>query len=151
MIIGAKRPLQSEDLWRMDATREAERLSARLLTNISKRQEQRDALNAALPTSKPSLPRRAYWAFKATTHSHLPKDYAAYGSDDTLAHRIATLEAEWRARSGKRAGGMALAWALLETFPELAWAIPYKVLTDASGICLPLLTKAIVRFAQQGE
>lgn len=58
---------------------------------------------------------------------------------------------EWKQRSGKRSGGTALAWALLDTFPALWVALPYKAAVDAAAMVTPLLTKAIIRFSQQGE
>ncbi|TXT16096.1 hypothetical protein VHUM_00599 [Vanrija humicola] len=148
LSIGFKRPLESADLWKMDHSRQAEVVSDRLLANIAKRQAARKLYNEQLATAKPSAWRRARWAAKATYRQQLGSEYAAYGTDSTYAARIATLEAEWRQKSGKRGGGNALARALLDTFPALWYAAPFKVISDAITITTPLLTKEIIRFSQ---
>ncbi|KAL1410703.1 hypothetical protein Q8F55_001645 [Vanrija albida] len=148
MVVGFKRPLESADLWKMDESRQAEVVCQRLLGNIAKRQAARKAYNEQLATAKPSAWRRARWATKAVYRRKLGSDFAAYGPDSTHAERVATLEAEWRAKSGKRGGGAAIARALLDSFPAIWWAAPYKLISDAIIITSPLLTKEIIRFSQ---
>jgi len=128
----------------------AEGLSDRLLVNIDKRQKEREAYNVRLATAEPSWFRQALLAVHVLTHSHLKKDLSEFGGDETAAERFKTMRAEWRQRSGKRSGGTMLALALLDTFPDLLWCIPYKMVVDAVGIVTPLLTKAIIRFSQEG-
>lgn len=128
---------------------EAEVLAERLLGNIKKRQDQRAALNAK--PHHPSFLRESYWVLKAVTHPSLPKDYKAFGPTDTVSERVETLRNEWLQRGCKRGGGTMLALALLDTFPKVWFALPYKIMVDALEICSPLLTKAIIRFSQQGE
>lgn len=122
---------------------------ARLLDDIAKRQAARKEYNAQLATAKPSAWRRTRWAAKAAYRRKLGSEYADYGSDGTYAARVATLEAEWRGKSGKKGGGNAIARALLDSFPALWYAAPYKLISDAVIITSPLLTKEIIRFSQQ--
>ncbi|KAL1413842.1 hypothetical protein Q8F55_001626 [Vanrija albida] len=146
---GFQRPLESTDLWNLDPSRQSGPLAARLLENIDKRQQQAQAINDKLPTTTPPIFRKVQWAYRAATHTKLSGDYEQFGPDTTIGQRFHTMSNEWKQRSGKRGGGTALGWALLDTFPSLWVAVPYKALVDASGMVTPLLTKAIIRFSQQ--
>jgi ABC-type multidrug transport system fused ATPase/permease subunit len=77
----------------------------------------------------------------------LPDDFGAYGPTGTHAERRQTLEAEWRARSGRKRAS--IAWALSDTFPNFWLAAPWKILSDAGFVSYPLLIKEIIKFTQE--
>ncbi|WOO81705.1 Multidrug resistance protein fer6 [Vanrija pseudolonga] len=149
LLRGFKRPLESSDLWQLDETRQAGPLADRLLANIDKRQAEARAYNASLSTVNPSVLRQIQWIVRGATQSGLPKNLGSFGPVDTLVHRVRSQHAEWQQHSGKRGGGITLARALIDTFPSLWTALPYKACADAAAMLNPLLTKAIIRFSQQ--
>jgi len=128
-----------------DSDAAADVLSTRFLDNLARRQVRAAEWNAQLPKATPGLARRVSWQIRATRA--LPADFTAYGPVATHRQRRATLEAEWRARSGKKHGS--IAWALSDTFPDFWLAAPWKMLSDAGFVCYPLLIKEIIKFTQQ--
>lgn len=91
---------------------------------LEKRQRVAEEWNAGLATASPPRKLRAQWAVKA--RRRLPEELLEFGEkgdNDSVAGRKRMLEAEWRARSGKRHGSVTM--ALNETFPGFWYAGEY--------------------------
>lgn len=119
------------------------------MANYERRRERAAEWNDRLDSVTPPWTKRAMWSLKAATHTHLPSDLAQFGNDTSYEARRATLEAEWRGRGGLKSAS--IGWALIETFPAFRYAGIWRALSDGGFLVIPILVKAIVRFAQQGE
>lgn len=94
----------------------ADHMSAKFITALEKRQRKAEEWNAKLPTAVPPRRKRVRWAFRAFVK--LPASFDQYATKEersSYSSRRRILEAEWRARSGKKHGS--IVWALNETFP----------------------------------
>ncbi|WVQ83494.1 hypothetical protein IAT38_005635 [Cryptococcus sp. DSM 104549] len=147
MVKGYQRPLQATDLWKMDAGREADPLSKRFVERLHARQKLAEEWNAALPTAKPSFRQRAKWNIQAGTKRKLSDGFERYGEEGTFKQRRATLEKEWRERSGKKRGSVT--WALNDIMTGFWSGGVYKVVSDVSQLMLPLLVKALINFSKE--
>lgn len=113
------------------------------MTNLERRKKQAAEKRAKNPNAQPGRLRRVGWSVKALRP--LGKSYEAFGPSGTRDERLAALEAEWRAQSKTE---YSLIWALFDTFPGIWAAAPYKLLSDACGVVLPLLIKELIKFSQ---
>ena len=147
MRLGYQRPLQATDLWKMDPSREADHLSAKFLSSLERRQKAAEEWNAKLPNAKVPLRLRAKWRLKSLRR--LPAKYAKYGGTSSPGERRRTLEAEWRAESGRRHGS--ITGALNDTFPSFWYGGLFKVMADTSQLMGPLVVKAIINFSKEGK
>ncbi|KAK4700227.1 hypothetical protein P7C70_g6022, partial [Phenoliferia sp. Uapishka_3] len=122
LVLGAKRTLVAEDLWKMDPTREAGHLADLFEHHFERRRLEIDAWNKSLETGtwKPSLMRRTWWkVWHATT---------GFGSPN-----------------GQRTIGIAM--ALSDTFRWQFWSAGFfKVIGDLAQTTSPLVTKQIILF-----
>jgi hypothetical protein len=121
LVLGYRRTLVAEDLWKMDPTREAEHLADLFEENFYRRKRDVEAWNAALDngTFRPSPLRKAWWwTFHALT---------GFGSVD-----------------GKKEVGMV--WALSDTFRWEFWSAGlFKIVGDVAQTTAPLLTRKVRR------
>ncbi|KIK67839.1 hypothetical protein GYMLUDRAFT_216120 [Collybiopsis luxurians FD-317 M1] len=136
MALGYQRTLQVSDLWKMDDSMGAARLSEQLDSAWARRVQEANEWNLKLELGEitPRIPQRIYWSVKALV------------SGNYKEHRIA-LEKHWREVGGKREAS--LAWSLNEVFGHLFWiGGVIKVCGDTCQMMGPLLVKAIINFAK---
>ncbi|KAL7417822.1 ABC protein [Mrakia frigida] len=133
MKLGYQRPLQATDLWKMDETREAERLASRLFKDFDKRRLAAEDYNERLSKGevKPSIKRRLEWMFSR-----------GKGSSEEQ-------EKEWRSEGGSGKRKPSLAYAINDGIWKFFWSGGlFKVFGDTAGLMGPLVTKQIILFAQ---
>ncbi|KAF8318754.1 ABC protein [Clavulina sp. PMI_390] len=133
MIIGWQRPLQIGDLWRMNDGRKSAFLAQKLEVAWTRRQKAADEWNALLASGQihPSSLRKLWWKVKARGNNT----------------RMASLEAAWAERSRR---APSIVWALSEVFGVDFWLGGlFKLVGDAAQMCGPLVSKTIIRFAQE--
>lgn len=104
------------DLWKMDPSREAGTLSAKLDEAWDRRQQRAAEWNRRLASGeiKPGVSRRTKWFFKALASRSHGKE------GQTFSDRRNAMEHEWRTASGVRKAS--LAWSLNDTFGWHFWA-----------------------------
>ncbi|GLB40166.1 putative ABC protein [Lyophyllum shimeji] len=137
MVLGYQRTLQATDLWKMDATREAGPLSAKLDEAWEHRKRDASSWNEKLQGGqvKPGYVKRLKWTIGALSRG---RHYARY---------ISSMEKKWREKEGLRQPS--LAWALNDTFGHFFWSAgAFKVFGDTAQLMGPLLVKAIINFAK---
>ncbi|KAJ3763217.1 ABC protein [Lentinula raphanica] len=133
MVLGYQRTLQASDLWKMDETMAAARLSEELDKAWAHRVEEANDWNTRLELGEidPGFIRRTYWRVKALT-TRKTRD---------------SLEKKWRKVGGRREAS--LAWSLNEVFGHLFWiGGAFKVFGDTCQMMGPLVVKAIINFAK---
>ncbi|KAJ3722534.1 ABC protein [Lentinula raphanica] len=133
MVLGYQRTLQASDLWKMDETMAAARLSEELDKAWARRVEEANDWNTRLELGEidPGFIRRTYWRVKALT-TRKTRD---------------SLEKKWRKVGGRREAS--LAWSLNEVFGHLFWiGGAFKVFGDTCQMMGPLVVKAIINFAK---
>ena len=129
MALGAARPLQPTDLWKMDDKRSAALLSDRLIHNLEVRQEAAAEYNRKLADSSTPLP-----FMRRLTYPLMPNRKAR--------------ENEYRAKTGKRSAS--LGWALSDTFGAYFWTGgAFKILADMSQATTPLTLRALIKWSGQ--
>ncbi|KAJ7086329.1 ABC protein [Mycena belliarum] len=129
MILGYQRTLQASDLWRLGPEQSAEHLTAALEAAWARRVAAAADWNARLESgeARAGVWKRVRWA--------LP------GRD------ARALEKQWREKEGRREAS--LAWALNDVLGHLFWrGGVFKVVSDTSQLCGPLLVKALINFAK---
>jgi hypothetical protein len=136
----------------------AELLSNKFIEAFERRQAQAAEYNACLddPTNPLRPPRRKRLAWKVRSLcSRMPPyitDFAPPGKDGgnlTRQQRIQAMEAEWRARSGRKKASVI--WALNDVM-EGFWAGGlFKVVGDTAMLMSPLVTKGLIKFSQEGK
>ncbi|KAG8939798.1 hypothetical protein FRC00_013519, partial [Tulasnella sp. 408] len=134
MTLGFQRPLQATDLWKMDSSREAEYLSARLENSWSRRVARATDRNTRLLEGKinPSIARRSWWGVKALA------------GGDSLAKQ----EERWRSVDGKVEPSLVL--ALNDVLGVSFWAGGlFKVVGDVSQLMVPIVSKSIINFGKE--
>ncbi|ORY27673.1 P-loop containing nucleoside triphosphate hydrolase protein [Naematelia encephala] len=147
MTMGYQRPLQATDLWKMDPSRESGNLSARFLERLAHRQQQAEAWNASLKSRRAPRISRVTWAYQALLKRSLPEDLSAFGSTGSFTERQASLENEWRQRSGRRAAS--ITWALNDVMTGFWAGGFFKVAGDTAQLMSPLVVKSLIRFSQK--
>jgi ATP-binding cassette subfamily C (CFTR/MRP) protein 1 len=128
MHLGYARTLQATDLWKLDDSRSAGTLSAKLDASWTRRTADADAYNQRLAAGeiKPSAWQRAQW---------------------TLTGHRAAKEAAWREHDGRQTPS--LAWALNDVFGWAFWSAGlFKVVGDTSQLMAPLVIRTLIRYAQ---
>lgn len=126
MALGSRRPLQAEDLWKMDDARGAELLSNRLMANFVRRQQEAKEFNERLQDPNTPLPRWTRFKF-------------------ALSSRRAEKEKEYREKTGLRKAS--LAWTLNDVFGRYFWiGVFIKWVGDCSGSTMPLLMRALLQW-----
>ncbi|KAL7279088.1 hypothetical protein ACG7TL_006926 [Trametes sanguinea] len=138
MSLGYQRTLQATDLWKMDESREAGLLGAKLDEAWERRVQAANEWNARLAKGeiKPGLIKRAKWSVQALRG---PGSYR---------ERRAALETHWIEVDGKKQAS--LAWALNDVFGRDFWfGGGFKVIGDTSQLMGPLLVKAIINFGKE--
>lgn len=131
MALGAARPLQATDLWKMDDDRSAGVLSDRLITHFEERRRKADEYNAKLADPNTPLPftKRVRFAF---------------------AKNRAEKEKEYRTKTGKKEAN--LAWALSDTFGWYFWSAGLiKFVGDLSSAFTPLVIRALIAWSAQWQ
>ncbi|KAF8317717.1 ABC protein [Clavulina sp. PMI_390] len=126
MMIGWKRPLQADDLWRMDASRQASLLSAKLQASWTQHVEAAKEWNAKLDSgaARPHYIRRAWWFVRTRGNA---------------ARREQRLQA-WKLKSRAKAS---LMMTLIDTFGFQFWLGGFLKLTnDIAQLGAPLVSKA---------
>ncbi|KAK0538980.1 hypothetical protein OC842_001103 [Tilletia horrida] len=100
MMLGYRRALEKEDLWRLDASRSAEVVSVKFAENWERRVSRARDYNARLEAGQiqPGIKRRCKWALTVAANRTLPaklkpKSHIHPGQPLTMAE----LEHEWRA------------------------------------------------------
>ncbi|CCM01415.1 uncharacterized protein FIBRA_03466 [Fibroporia radiculosa] len=136
MMLGYQRTLQATDLWKMDETREAGVLSAKLDAAWDIRVKKADEWNARLVSGeiKPGLWLRVKWFFKALcTGSRYRK-------------RRTELEKQWREHDGKQEAS--IAWALNDVFGWTFWTGgAFKVIGDTAQLMGPVIVRTIIEYS----
>jgi hypothetical protein len=124
MALGAARPLQPTDLWKMDDARSAGRVSRSIAKNYYARQKKAKEYNELLADPGTPLP-----LSKQILYSILPNREKR--------------EHDYRTKYGKRKASLAM--ALSDTFGFYFWmGGAIKVVGDTAGACTPLLIKALI-------
>jgi ATP-binding cassette, subfamily C (CFTR/MRP), member 1 len=137
-VLGYQRTLQASDLWRMDESREAGVLTAKLDAAWDRRVREAAQWNERLVHGEihPSLLKRTVWTLKALS------------SPSSFSERRAELETHWRDVDGRKQAS--LAWALNDTLGKDFWLGGiFKVIGDTSQTMGPLVVKAIIKFSQK--
>ncbi|KAF5371833.1 hypothetical protein D9615_009539 [Tricholomella constricta] len=137
MVLGYQRTLQATDLWKMDATREAGPLSAKLDEAWARRQREAAAWNERLQNGeiKPGIIKRVQWSVRALS-----------GGRNYL-ETLSSYETRWRETEGRR--HPSLAWALNDTFGYFFWSAgAFKVFGDTTQLMGPIVVKSIINFAK---
>ncbi|KAI5474500.1 ABC transporter [Pseudohyphozyma bogoriensis] len=122
LVLGYKRVLVPEDLWKMDHSREAGHLADEFERHFYRRKDEIEAWNAGLADGsiRPSRMRKVWWR--------------------VLHGTLGIGEAD-----GTRK--VSIAWALSDTFKWRFWSAGlFKVVGDLASVCSPLLTRQIIYF-----
>ncbi|KAM0753983.1 ABC transporter [Meredithblackwellia eburnea MCA 4105] len=122
LVLGYKRTLVAEDLWKMDPSRQSGYLADQFEMHFERRRMEVEAWNKALEdgTMNPSAARKLWWKVRHRI--------SGFGSPD-----------------GKREIGIAM--ALSDTFGLRFWSAGiFKITGDVALVCSPLLTKQIIYF-----
>jgi len=138
MVLGYQRTLQAPDLWKMDESREAGALSAKLDESWARRVKKAESWNAQLTkgTIAPGFFRRVSWSIQAARHG---REYSKQRS---------LLEKNWRETGGRRQAS--LAWALNDTFGIHFWTGGlFKVAGDTAQLMGPIVVKMIINFSKE--
>ncbi|KAI0360038.1 ABC protein [Trametes cingulata] len=138
MSLGYQRTLQATDLWKMDESREAGLLGAKLDAAWARRVQEAKEWNARLANGeiKPSVFKRAKWSVQALR------------GQGTYRERREALENQWREVDGVKQAS--LVWALNDVFGRDFWfGGGFKVIGDSSQLMGPLLVKAIINFGKE--
>lgn len=131
MALGSARPLQPTDMWKLEESRSAERISRRLVDKFTVRQQKAAEYNLRLADPSTPLPR-----FKRILFSILPNR--------------AKRENDYRTKSGKKTPS--LAWALSDTFGIYFWLGGLiKVVGDTSSAVTPLVMRQIITWIAQRD
>jgi ATP-binding cassette subfamily C (CFTR/MRP) protein 1 len=137
----------------MDASRESGPLSDKFLAVYKARMNEATAYNSRLNdhTITPSAWNRFKWNAYSTCSSALPSDFAnfAEGGRHTRKQRYMAYENEWRQRSGRKQAS--IIWALNDVLTGFWGAGIFKVLGDTSQMMTPLVTKQLIRHANNGK
>lgn len=131
MALGAARPLEATDMWKMDEKRSAGRQSALLADNYEKRKAKAEAYNARLadPSNPLPMPQRLFYPL--------------------LPHREKR-EHDFRTNKGKKKPS--LAWALSDTYGSWFWVAGlFKLFSDVATACSPLLIRALIKWSGKYE
>ncbi|RDB26210.1 Multidrug resistance-associated protein 1 [Hypsizygus marmoreus] len=137
MTLGYQRTLQATDLWKMDETREAGRLSLILDQAWDRRKREAITWNLRLLSGeiKPGIIKRFRWTLQALLGGR------------NYSKRLASHEARWREIDGQKTPS--LAWALNDTFGYFFWSAgAFKVFGDTAQLMGPLVVKSIINFAK---
>ncbi|KAI0073467.1 ABC protein [Panus rudis PR-1116 ss-1] len=138
MTLGFQRTLQATDLWRMDESREAGVLGAKLDAAWAHRVEAAKEWNVRMSNGeiKPGVFKRMKWSLQALK------------SGTNYSERRAALEKHWREVDGLKEPS--LVWALNDTFGYSFWLGGiFKVVGDTAQLMGPLLVKAIINFGKE--
>ncbi|KAI0370390.1 ABC protein [Pilatotrama ljubarskyi] len=138
MSLGYQRTLQATDLWKMDESREAGLLGAKLDAAWARRVQDAKEWNARLANGevKPSVFKRAKWSVQALR------------GQGTYRERREALEDHWREVDGRKQAS--LVWALNDVFGRDFWfGGGFKVIGDTAQLMGPLLVKAIINFGKE--
>jgi hypothetical protein len=106
ILLGKVRLAQRQEL------KQAEYLSEAFLAALERRREKADTWNQTLSEVQPSRFQRIRWSAKALRQRRMHPEMLKYGKDQSYTDRMATLEQEWRCRSGMRSAS--IPWALNE-------------------------------------
>ncbi|KAJ3741472.1 ABC protein [Lentinula detonsa] len=137
MVLGYQRTLQASDLWKMDETMAAARLSEQLDKAWARRIEEANDWNMKLELGEidPGVIKRIFWFVQALASKN-PRS------------RRRSLEKYWREIAGRREAS--LAWSLNEVFGHLFWiGGAFKVFGDTCQMMGPLVVKAIINFSKE--
>lgn len=144
----------------MDPSREAGHLSAKFIAAYSKREASAAEHNARMdsPTTplQPSRRLRVMWVVKALAGKRAEgaadrdlgsKEEAQRSSSSTsgFSARRATFEHEWRTHSGRKSAS--IVWSLNDTMTGFWAGGLFKVLGDTATLMSPLLSKALIEYA----
>lgn len=146
----------------MDPSREAGHLSAKFIAAYAKREVEAAEHNARLddPTNplRPSKRLRVMWTAKAligrsgktqASNGDLSSNERSQGRSSTFGTRRASFENEWRHRSGRKSAS--IVWSLNDTMTGFWAGGLFKVLGDTATLMSPLLSKALIKYADSGE
>ncbi|KAE8210857.1 hypothetical protein CF327_g5323 [Tilletia walkeri] len=100
MMLGYRRALEKEDLWKLDPSRSAEVVSTQFAENWERRVARAKEYNAKLESGaiRPSVARRSKWAMTVAASRVLPGKYKPKPHPDIRQPlTMALLEQEWRA------------------------------------------------------
>ncbi|KAF5359779.1 hypothetical protein D9756_003206 [Leucocoprinus leucothites] len=137
MSLGYQRTLQASDLWKVDDSRSAATLSAKLDESWLKRKQAAEEWNQALRRGeiKPGLFRRAIWCLRCLR------------GDAGVKETLVSCEREWREKTGLKRPS--LTFAMNDTLGRFFWSGgAIKVIGDISQLMGPLLVKALINFTQ---
>ncbi|KAH9949979.1 P-loop containing nucleoside triphosphate hydrolase protein [Amylocystis lapponica] len=137
MVLGYQRTLQATDLWKMDESREAGTLGAKLDEAWARRVEAAEDWNTKLANgeAKPGYLTCAKW----TLHS-LASGVNYHETRDLL-------EKQWRSQDGKKKAS--LVWALNDVFGFTFWTGgAFKVFGDTAQLMGPIIVREIIYFSQ---
>ncbi|KAF9237594.1 ABC protein [Melanogaster broomeanus] len=143
MILGYQRTLQASDLYKMDPSREAGRLSEKLEAAWARRVAAAADWNDRLEKGEidPSFLTRLSFVFRAML--------ASQGKGGcTYAERRAALEKHWRDVDGRKEAS--LTWALNDVFGDMFWiGGGLKVIGDTSQLMGPIVLKHLITLAEE--
>ncbi|ORX36438.1 P-loop containing nucleoside triphosphate hydrolase protein [Kockovaella imperatae] len=142
MVLGYQRPLQATDLWKMDASREADGMSDRFLENWQRRQTKAQEWNESLPTRRAPFRLRLWWIF--TSLWHLLSQPSARSS---LKHEYEASETRWRCETGRQQAS--LVRALNDSVSGFWSGGAFKVFGDTAQLMTPLVVRALINFSKE--
>ncbi|EMD34176.1 CsMn25 [Gelatoporia subvermispora B] len=141
MMLGYQRTLQVTDLWKMDESREAGVLGAKLDAAWERRCKEAEDWNERLASGEiqASLLKRIWWNILALI--------AVLTFRQSFSERRAALEQHWRDVDGRKEAS--LAWALNDVVGLVFWTGGiFKVFGDTAQLMGPLLVKSIINFGK---
>ena len=131
MALGAARPLQDTDLWKMDEARSAAPLSRKLAENYARRRKRADDYNALLADPNTPLPWPQNWFYPLLPHRE-------------------KRERDYRTKYGKKSPS--LAWSVSDTFGSYFWLGGlFKIIGDTSAATSPLVMRQIIAWSTKWQ
>lgn len=131
MALGAARPLEATDMWKLDEKRSAGKQGAELADHYADRKKAADEYNTRLADPSTPLPLLQRLTFPLLPHRQ-------------------KREHDYRTKNGQRKPSLAM--ALSDTFGTTFWiAACYKLFADVGTACSPLLIRALIKWSQRYE
>ncbi|KAF8333586.1 ABC protein [Cantharellus anzutake] len=133
MVIGWQRALQIGDLWKMDESRKSQLMAARLAAAWDARVKSANEFNAQIDAGirRPGRLRRLWWRIR-------------HGNNE---EKFKKMQEIWTQRTRK---SPSLALSLNDAFGRQFWVSGlFKVVSDMAQLSGPLISKSIIKFAQE--
>ncbi|TFK46118.1 ABC transporter [Heliocybe sulcata] len=129
LAVGYARPLESNDLYKLQPERSAALISETILASFDRRRQKAEAYNAQLASGeiKPGLRRALWWTLRGNRKER---------------------ERQWREKDGRKKAS--LVWAMNDSVKWWFWSGGImKVISDTAQVTSPLIVKALINFGNE--